>query len=195
VLTVLLTLACQSNEAGTRQSVTNPDVPSDQATESRPGSQSAPDGNAMPGESTAERVEPEQLSVSRTLIRASIDLRGFRPSVAEIERVREDETALDPLLDSYVHVPGFGDVVADLMARALRVRYEDYPVPGVEEDATDGYIASVPEEPLMLIRHMANDQALGVSVRDLGATLLHMADIDPSQALPGARVIRSILSS
>ena len=60
------------------------------------------------------------------LVRASMDVRGERPSLSELDQVESDPNAYPALVDSYLHSPEFLDRVKDLYDDALLVRREDF---------------------------------------------------------------------
>jgi hypothetical protein len=89
------------------------------------------------------------------LVRASMALRGMRPSLAEIEAVAADPAALEGIIDGYLESPEFGETMRDLHNEALLTR--DFILPAVEDLA--GYSAgrigqSLGEEPLRLVEHV-----------------------------------------
>lgn len=63
-----------------------------------------------------------ELTPVEHLNRASMVLRGVRPSVAELELVRDDAGALPGLVDAYLYDPRFGDTVRDLHNDAWSMR-------------------------------------------------------------------------
>jgi hypothetical protein len=56
------------------------------------------------------------------LVRASMAIRGVRPSLADLEQVRADPETLSALVDGYVEDPLFGETVKDLAAELLLIR-------------------------------------------------------------------------
>ena len=109
----------------------------------------APDGEA--GESVA------YLSPTDHLVRASMALRGVRPSKSELERVRDDAGELESIVDAYLETPAFGETMRDLHNETLLTRYANLPLPAVDELAeaqTGPMQASLGEEPLRLIEHV-----------------------------------------
>lgn len=102
---------------------------------------------------------PTDLEPVDLLTRASLDLRGVRPTVAEIERVEADPAAVDVLLDEYLADERFEARVRDLFAEVYLTRTEGY---GVNLSAfdLDGYtdaqvLASIGDEPLRLLGYVA----------------------------------------
>lgn len=62
------------------------------------------------------------------LIRASLDLRGVRPSIEEYLELEADPVALDDLIEGYLQDDRFGDRMADLYAEVLLTRTETWSV-------------------------------------------------------------------
>jgi len=95
-------------------------------------------------------VDPQQV-----LTRASLDLRGVRPSVAEREALADDPAVLDDLLADYLQDPRLGERVRELWSEVYLTRAEFYAVNiaslGVE---TRDVLTSVGEEPLRLLEHI-----------------------------------------
>lgn len=61
------------------------------------------------------------------LMRASMALRGVRPSPGEIAAVEADPSQLDAIVDGYVESPEFLEVMADLHAEMLLLRTDSVP--------------------------------------------------------------------
>ena len=102
------------------------------------------------------------MSASELLVRASIDLRGVRPSPAELERVMADPERLGELLDAFVDDPRFASRMADLYGEVYLTRAEAYYVDvddyDVEEISQAEFIESIGREPLEMIRHIAAEE-------------------------------------
>ena len=64
-----------------------------------------------PTVSGAPEVEYEPLTPERRLLRASMSLRGTRPSVAEYDAVTADPNAYDSIVDEYLQQPAFTAMV------------------------------------------------------------------------------------
>lgn len=62
------------------------------------------------------------------LIRASLDLRGVRPTAEEYAALEADPESLDALIDTFVEDERFGDRMADLYAEILLTRTETWPI-------------------------------------------------------------------
>ena len=59
-------------------------------------------------------------------IRASLDLRGVRPSAEEMEAVEADPAALDGLIDAWMEDPRFEERVAELYQEVFLTRNDSY---------------------------------------------------------------------
>ncbi len=111
-------------------------------------------------------VEPASLSSTDKLLRASMTLRGVRPSIAELEQVAQDPAALSGIVDGYLSSPTFGKVIRDMHNEAflLRSDYFYFPAgfPSVGSLAdVDPYAlnTSVQESALRLVEHVVmNDR-------------------------------------
>ncbi len=128
-----------------------------QGTTSEPGGSS---GAGSHGTDTGEEV-PEPgvpLSPAEVLTRASLDLRGVRPSSEELAAVIADPEALDATIAAFVEDPAFGLRVRDLFAGAWRTRIDEYPPP-----SGDYYL----EQP-----NAASHTAIGDEVLNLVATVV-----------------------
>ena len=115
--------------------------------------------NTPRGPDVGPDSDQQPLSPAQVLIRASIDIRGRRPSLSELDAVAQEPQRLDEFLNNFVDDSGFADSVADLFARALRNRSDSYQ--GVEDEDGEGqpatYQQSAADEPLMLIRHIVEN--------------------------------------
>ena len=104
-------------------------------------------------------TEPDALTPIHILTRASIDIRGQRPSRDELNRLATSPERLDEMIDEFLDDPGFAQSVADLFSRALRNRSDMYR--GADDDDGPGspptYQQSVADESLMLIRHIVSN--------------------------------------
>jgi hypothetical protein len=66
-------------------------------------------------------LEPAEL-----LVRASMDLRGIRPALDELDAVESDPSQYATFVDQYLHSPQFLERVKDVYDDALLVRREDF---------------------------------------------------------------------
>ena len=74
--------------------------------------------------SSVDESELDEMSASEWLTRASIDLRGVRPSVAELELVENDRDQVVDLIEQFLLDDRFGGRVADLYAEIFRTNNE-----------------------------------------------------------------------
>jgi hypothetical protein len=85
------------------------------------------------------------------LLRASMDLRGKRPALAELDAVEADPSAYATFVDQYLHGPEFLERVKDLYDDALLVRRED------ESDESRDETAAIFGEALELIAYIVGN--------------------------------------
>jgi hypothetical protein len=109
-----------------------------------------------PSPSAASKAMP----ASDLLIRASLDLRGVRPSQSELERVEADPAAVDSVIEDYLSDPRFGERVAALFAEITLTRTESYPIDFTafaldESISTPDLLRSIGEEPVRIIGRVA----------------------------------------
>ncbi len=103
---------------------------------------------------TSDPVTPlEPVEPTALLVRASMDVRGRRPSLDDLDTVERDPEAYVGLVDRYLHGPEFLERVKDLYDDALLVRREDF-----TDEARDK-TAAIYGEALELISYIvANDR-------------------------------------
>lgn len=93
------------------------------------------------------------------LTRASLDLRGVRPTAEEIAAVEADPAAYDTLLESYLVDARFPGRVRDLFAQIYLTRQDAYYVYasdfGLDDQAS--FVAAVGEEPLRILSRIADE--------------------------------------
>lgn len=85
------------------------------------------------------------------LVRASLDVRGIRPTVAELEQVEDDPAAAEALIDGFLDHAGFAGRVKALFAPGFRTRVDFYPFSYEDPEFT----VAIGEEPLNLIATVA----------------------------------------
>lgn len=68
------------------------------------------------------------MEARRLLVRASLDLRGVRPTVEEWDRLDQNPAVLDSMIAEFAEDPRFGPRMADLYAEVLLTRTETWPV-------------------------------------------------------------------
>jgi len=100
------------------------------------------------------QLEPEQL-----LVRASLDLRGVRPTVDELDRVDDDPAAVETLIEDYLQDPRFGERVISLYSEIYLTRLDYYYVTAEEYGLYDepAFARSVGEEPLRILARIATE--------------------------------------
>lgn len=118
-------------------------------------------GCSDPADDTAE-AERRALSATELLVRASLDVRGVRPTLDELDAVERDPAQVDALVAGFVDDPRFGLRIKDVFAGAFRTRVDDYPLPDVEDPTEKAMLsAAIGEEPLDLLAVIAlNDLPL-----------------------------------
>ena len=106
----------------------------------------------------------EYLAPAAHLTRASLALRGRRPSVDELDAVEQDPRYVEAIVDYYLTTPEFGATVRELHAQALLVDVDRviYPAgfPAIGALASRDVQAindSIVQAPLRLIEHVVMD--------------------------------------
>lgn len=96
------------------------------------------------------------LTPAQVLTRASLDIRGIRPTEAELDAVEADPQVLDDLIDGFVDDPAFGERIEQMFAGAWRTRIDTYPAPsGYAGDLEPAVHAAIGDEPLHLVAYIA----------------------------------------
>ncbi|HHO53405.1 MAG TPA: DUF1592 domain-containing protein [Deltaproteobacteria bacterium] len=115
-------------------------------------------GCAGPSPEPGPVIEP--LTPLEHLSRASLAVRGIRPSLDEIETIFVDPGALPRLVDTWLEGPEFGDTVEDLHAELFLLRADtnhQLPVKGILQergyDQADVHFSTV-EAPLRFVREV-----------------------------------------
>ena len=117
--------------------------------------------------SGAEGPATEALSPTEHLLRASMALRGVRPSLEELRAVQENPDYLPAIVDYYLDTPEFGATIREMHAEQLLVGVDPaiYPAgfPPIGDLAGMDVMSinrSVVEAPLRLIEHVVmNDRS------------------------------------
>ena len=114
-----------------------------------------------PDEVVAPQTVPVMDAVD-LLTRASLDLRGARPSLLEMERVEADPTVIDERIDAYLYDERFGPRVAELFAEVLHTRTEAYYINpqsyGLDDEiSAAAFVEAVGDEPLRILSRVAED--------------------------------------
>jgi len=103
--------------------------------------------------------EEPTLDSRQLLIRASLDLRGVRPTVAEFDRLTADEAVLPDLVEEFLADERFGERMRELYTPVVRTRIDQFPVDaqdyGLDDDAA--FQASVGDEVPRMIERVANE--------------------------------------
>jgi len=116
-----------------------------------------------PGDEAAEPPIEEELAPVDQLARASVALRGLRPSAEDLARVQADPSQVDVIIEEYVQSDAFGEVLADMHAEQLLIRADPMPRLGLPQR---GPMSGIPrgvsqpaesEWPLQLVRHVATN--------------------------------------
>jgi hypothetical protein len=128
----------------------------------------APDDPIVPDAETPETPagDPDTDGQSTDLLgpvgalsRASLDIRGIRPSEAEIATVEADPEAYADAVEGFLYDARFSDRIRDLFAPIYLTRMDYYYVTaadfGLDDEA--GFVASVGEEPLRVLAKIAED--------------------------------------
>jgi hypothetical protein len=92
------------------------------------------------------------------MVRASLDLRGVRPSQLELDRLAADPASADALIGEWLEDPRFELRVRDLFARVWRTRVDQFDTSffsDFSEGDTPLFLASVGDEPLVVISQIA----------------------------------------
>jgi hypothetical protein len=113
----------------------------------------------MGGPAPDDRVH---LTPVQHLLRASMALRGVRPSVEEMRTVRDTPDALPGIIDTYLETPAFGATIRDMHNEDWMVRSFFFWYPPLDPFAEMTFTAfneSVQEAPLRLVEHVVmNDR-------------------------------------
>jgi hypothetical protein len=101
----------------------------------------------------------EESRAVRTLSRVSLDVRGVRPSLADLRAVQADPAALDPLVERYLDDPRFGARYAALMAGVWRTPVTEADHGQATYPVADIYamLESIGQEPLRVVAQVAQD--------------------------------------
>jgi hypothetical protein len=131
--------------------------PDDSGTPEGDSEDSDPDDSADPGAD-----DLVLLTGGRLLRRISLDLRGLLPTLAELDQVEADPTALETMRDAWLTDPRFEQRLVEIFAEQWHTQVDEFLVtyreyqalassPGIEYP----FERSVGEEPLRLMAHLA----------------------------------------
>jgi len=155
------------------------------------------------GEVEPPALPPASLDPARVLVRASLDVRGIRPTEEEARRIADDPDALDPMIDAFVDDVRFGRRMRDLFAPAFRTRVDGFRV-FAETFGLDDEVAfrtSLAEEPLALVGRIAErdlpwtelvtaDYAMSNDVLEQVFDLESLDDVEADDGAPGFKRAR-----
>jgi Protein of unknown function (DUF1585)/Protein of unknown function (DUF1588) len=123
------------------------------------GAAAAGEGGAGEGGGAAANVQ--YLSPTQHLVRASMALRGLRPSLQELEAVQKNPKYVEAIVDYYLGTPEFGETMRELHAEVLLVGVDPilYPAGFPARGALSGMTMqelnrSIVDAPLRLIEHV-----------------------------------------
>jgi hypothetical protein len=120
----------------------------------------APDGDDGddPGEDPLDLGETNPVA---QLFRASLDLRGVRPTIAEIERIEADPDAYNALVDEFLADARFGERIRSMFAEIYLTRRDSYSVDaddhGLSPDDQFKFVRSVGDETLYILSTIAEE--------------------------------------
>ncbi len=108
------------------------------------------------GPSWEEDLELPELDPLALLSRVSLDLRGVRPSIAELERVEAGES-VDDLAREFMEDPRFADRIVQIFSEIYLTRVDSFALGAGDFglDDTPGFNRAVGEEPLRLLARVA----------------------------------------
>ena len=96
------------------------------------------------------------------LFRASLDLRGVRPTMGEIERVDADPKAYGDLVDEFLDDPRFEDRIINMYAEVFLTRSDGYSVSasdyGLSSTRQFEFARSVGDETLRMFAHIVANE-------------------------------------
>ena len=147
VVALLSLLACAPDEGPTESQPTEPAAPA-----------------VVPPATTAPVVAVEgieELAPHELVVRVSLDLRGVRPSEAELSRIEADPGAYEALVDEFLADDRFADRVMDLFAEVYLTRTEQYFINltayGVEDVPTPELYSAIGSEALQVLGEVARN--------------------------------------
>ncbi len=104
-------------------------------------------------------VRPPGLAPAALLSRASLDLRGVRPSLAELRAAEADPASIDDRLLGYLDDPRVGWRTALLFDDAWRTRANDFDINGANYAVRDEarFLVAMGEEPLRVLARVVDE--------------------------------------
>ncbi len=133
-----------------------------------------------------------QMDALRLLSRVSLDLRGTRPTPAEVEQVTADPAALEDIIDTMLLDARFGERVRSMYAE-IYLTEADYFMVSAEDfgiQSTPDFLAAIGQEPLRILEHVASEDLpwTEIVVGDwtmADATLAAMFPLDVEEDIAG----------
>lgn len=159
------------------------------------------DGGSSADPAVVDPAGPPTLDAAAVYTRASLDLLGVRPTLAELDALDADPARLDAMLDALIEHPRLPTQVKELFAPAFRTRVDGYPYTEAYAEQIHPLVLSraIGEEPLNLVAWLvANDRPFTdivlarhtvVAPALLGFWPLEVTDADDT-SVPGAVVAR-----
>jgi hypothetical protein len=122
----------------------------------------------------APPVEPPAVDPLRALTRLSLDLRGVRPSVAEITAVQADPAALDALREAMLADPRWSERLVSAFQEEWTTVQDEAEHPAATFGLADepAFARAVGEEPLRLMAHVAAEDLPWTTVVTADFTLV-----------------------
>jgi hypothetical protein len=121
----------------------------------------ATDGGALDSDPAGDDAEDAWSGADDRdyLARLSLDLRGVRPTVEEIEAVEADPAALEGLIEDFLVDPRFSQRAREAWGEVLLTRQDTWPVDAASFGLSDeaAFALSVGEEPLRLIQRVIEE--------------------------------------
>ena len=188
-MSALWLLACAGGPTGTTAPVDSDPVPVTETDDSAPPTDTAPTETGDTGQEWA------RLTDAQLLTRLSLDLRGTRPTLAELDRVAADPAELDVLVDEFLDDERFADrrlpifdAITHTDTRSFWVNFGDLFGEGWDSDFTREVPISVGQEPLRLIRQVIVEDRPWTEVVTADWTMAdhHLARIYPVDYPDGA---------
>lgn len=144
--------ACGGSGVEPNQPASDPVLPDDAGDELTGGH---PGEDLGFGQDSAARAV--NMGAQELLRRASLDLRGVLPSAEEMAAVEADKSAVDGLVDSFVHDARFGEQVRNLWAPVYQTRLDYFSIAASSYGLSDapGFNAAVGDEPLQILGYIA----------------------------------------
>ncbi len=96
------------------------------------------------------------------LFRASLDLRGVRPTLAEIHRLETDPDAYETMVEEFIDDPRFTQRIVNMYSEVFLTRADNYTVSardyGLSNDQQFAFVRSVGDETLRVFARIIEDE-------------------------------------